>query len=46
MLDAVRARDAALLAGAAMSATALLAVVTQAIDAVAAWRDPRGEARA
>jgi len=46
MLDAVRARDAALLAGAAMSATALLAVVTQAIDAVAAWRDPRGGVRA
>jgi len=41
MLDAVRARDAALLAGAAMMATALLAVITQGIEALAAWRDPR-----
>jgi peptide/nickel transport system permease protein len=41
MIDAVRARDAALLAGAAMTATALLAVITQGIEALAAWRDPR-----
>lgn len=41
MIDAVRARDAALLAGAAMTTTALLAVITQAVDAVAVWCDPR-----
>lgn len=44
MLDAVRARDAALLAGATMTATALLAVMTQTVDGLAAWRDPRTRA--
>lgn len=41
MIDAVRARDAALLAGAAMTSTTLLALVTQVVDGVAEWHDPR-----